>query len=151
MAADTTDILVNMIEENWNHVRHSEDQRATITNLIVIVVSIIQGVLTQTGFTKNALPLTILLVILGLYGVVTTAKLHERSRFHINRARKFRDRLDTLCPDAQISLLQQGADEEHQRQHPMLAKKIRLSSLWLALHGFIALLGATYTIVVLIR
>ncbi len=149
--AETTDILVSMIEENWNHVRHSEDQRATITNLIVIVVSVIQGVLTQTGFTKNALPLTILLVLLGFYGMVTTAKLHERSRFHIKRARKFRDRLDTLCPDAQINLLQQVADEEHQRQHPILAKKVRLSRLWLALHIFIALLGIIYTIIILIK
>ncbi len=149
--AETTDILVSMIEENWNHVRHSEDQRATITNLIVIVVSVIQGVLTQTGFTKNALPLTILLVLLGFYGIVTTAKLHERSRFHIKRARKFRDRLDILCPDAHIKLLQQVADEEHQRQHPVLAKRVRLSSLWLALHIFIALLGFIYTIIIIIK
>ena len=149
--ADATEILMSMIEENWNHVRHSEDQRATITNLIVIVVSIIQGVLTQTGFAKNALPLTFLLIILGLYGVVTTAKLHERGRFHIKRARKFRERLDVLCPDAQIKLLQQVADEEHRSQHPILAKRVRLSSLWLILHGFIAILGITYTIVILVR
>ena len=149
--ADATDILMSMVEENWNHVRHSEDQRATITNLIVIVVSIIQGVLTQTGFTKNALPLTFLLIILGLYGVVTTAKLHERSRFHIKRARKLRERLDILCPDAQIKLLQQVADEEHRSQHPILAKKVRLSSLWLTLHGLFAILGTVYTIVILVR
>jgi hypothetical protein len=73
--ADTTDILMSMIEENWNQVRHSEDQRATITNLIIIVVSVIHGVLTQTGFTRKALPLTLLLIILGLYGIVVTAKL----------------------------------------------------------------------------
>jgi hypothetical protein len=149
--AEATEILVSLIEENWNHIRHSEDQRATITNLIVIVVSIIQGVLTQTGFTKNALPLTILLVLLGFYGLVTTAKLHERSRFHIKRARKFRDRLDTLCPDAQINLLQKLADEEHQSQHLILAKKVRLSSLWLALHIFIALLGTIYTVIIFIK
>ena len=51
--ADTTDILMSMIEENWNQVRHSEDQRATVTNLIIIVVSVINGILTQTGFTKK--------------------------------------------------------------------------------------------------
>jgi hypothetical protein len=117
----------------------------------VIVVSVIQGVLTQTGFTKNAMPLTILLVLLGFYGIVTTAKLHERSRFHIKRARKFRDRLDMLCPDAHIKLLQQVADEEHQRQHPVLAKRVRLSSLWLALHIFIALLGFIYTTIIIIK
>jgi hypothetical protein len=45
--ADTTDILLTMIDENWTQARHSEDQRATITNFIVVIASVIHGVLTQ--------------------------------------------------------------------------------------------------------
>jgi hypothetical protein len=149
--ADTAEILLRMVEENWTHVRHSEDQRATITNLLIIVVSVIQGILTQTGFTKNILPLTLLLIILGLYGIIATAKLHERSQMHINRARKLRHRLDELCPEAQVQVLQNEADEEILKEYPILTGKIHLSLLWPTLHGFVALLGAIYTVIIVIR
>src|SRR5947209_4221428 len=108
--ADTTDVLLHMVEEYWTQARHTEDQRAIITNLIVIIATAIHGVLTQTGFRINALPLTILLIILGIYGVVATTKLYERWQFHTHRARKLRRRLDELCPEAQIQILQTAAD-----------------------------------------
>ena len=149
--ADTTDALMGMIEENWNQIRHSEDQRATITNLIIVVVSVIQGVLTQTGFTKNVLPLTLLLIILGLYGIVVSAKLYERTQMLVNRARKYRHRLNELLPDAQLELLKKMADEEHFKRFPVMSQKIRLSRLWLALHAIIVVLGVVYSVIILIR
>lgn len=149
--ADTTDILMSMIEENWNQIRHSEDQRATITNLIIIIVSVIHGVLTQTGFTKNVLPLTLFLIILGLYGIVITAKLYERTQMLVNRARKYRHRLNELLPEAHVELLKKAADEEHFKRFPIISKKIRLSRLWLALHGMIVILGIIYSVIILIR
>jgi hypothetical protein len=149
--ADTTDILMSMIEENWNQVRHSEDQRATITNLLIIVASVIHGVLTQTGFTKSVLPLTLLLIILGLYGIVVSAKLYERTQMLVNRARKFRHRLDELLPDAHLESLKKAADEEHFKRFPVISQKIRLSRLWLVLHVIIALLGFIYSLIILIH
>ncbi|HEX6480312.1 MAG TPA: hypothetical protein VF043_15850 [Ktedonobacteraceae bacterium] len=96
--SDTTEFLMRMAEENWAQARHTEDQRATLANLIVVIASIDQGVLTQIGFIKSALPLTILLIILGIYGALASAKLYKRHQHHINRARPLRKRLDELCP-----------------------------------------------------
>jgi hypothetical protein len=53
--ADTNNIPIHMREENLDLAKQAEDQRATMTNLVVIIVSTIQGVLTQIGFVKNAL------------------------------------------------------------------------------------------------
>lgn len=149
--AETTDFLLAEAQENWAQARQSEDQRAVISNLIIVVASIIHGILTQTGFTKSALPLTILLMLLGIYGIVTTAKLYERHQFHIQRARKIRLRLDELHPDAHMRKILDEANEEHRSTYPFLSQKIRLHVMWLALHSLIATLGIIYTIIALVR
>ena len=95
--------------------------------------------------------MTLLLIILGLYGIVVTAKIYERTQMQVNRARKYRHRLDELVPDARLELLKKVADEEHFNRFPVMSKKIRLSRLWLALHGMIVLLGIVYSVIILIR
>ena len=149
--SESTEFLMRMAEENWTQARHSEDQRATITNLIVVIASIDQGALTQTGFTKSSLPLTILLIILGIYGMIASAKLYERYRHHIYRAGRLRERLDELCPDAQVSERLKAADARHAAKHPILSGKIHLHSIWLGLHILIAALGVVYTIIIIAR
>ncbi len=149
--SDTTEFLMRMAEENWTQARQSEDQRATLTNLIVVIASIDQGVLTQTGFNKSSLPLTILLIILGIYGAIASAKLYERHQHHVNRAKPLRRQLDKLCPDAQVSNLQKAADDAFAAEHPILTNKIRLNHVWLGLHILIAILGIVYTIIIFTR
>ena len=43
--SDTTEFLMRMAEENWAQAGYTEDQRATLANLIVVIASIDQGVL----------------------------------------------------------------------------------------------------------
>ena len=149
--ADTTDFLLAEAGENWAQARQSEDQRAVISNLIVIIASVIHGVLTQTGFTRSALPLTLLLILLGLYGIVASAKLYERHQFHIHRARKLRQQLEELHPDAHVRKTLDTANEEHWSKYPFLSQRIRLNGVWLGLHILIMLLGITYTAIILVR
>ena len=79
---ETVEILVSIMEQQLSQAKQSEDQRANITNIVVLIAAAIQGGLTQTGFTKNVLPLTITLIAIGIFGVVATAKLYERFRYH---------------------------------------------------------------------
>jgi hypothetical protein len=147
---NTNEFLLRSMIENWIHARQSEDKRATIANVILVVASAIQGMLVLVGLDKKALPLTITLIILGIYGALTSAKLYERSQFHILRARKLRDRLDELCPEAQVQLLQKVAEDEHKTHYPVLMN-VRLNTIWLGLHTVVAILGVVYTIICLAR
>ena len=149
--ADTTDFLLAAAEENWAQARQSEDQRAVISNLVVVIASVIHGVLTQTGFTKSALPLTILLLLLGIYGIIASAKLYERHQYHTHRAYKIRLRLEELHPDAHVSQALNLAGEEHRPKYPFLSQKIRLNRVWLGLHALIMTLGIIYTLIILVR
>jgi hypothetical protein len=37
--ANDTDVLLKLCEEHWTEMRHIEDQRATITNIVIIITS----------------------------------------------------------------------------------------------------------------
>lgn len=146
-----TDILLRMIELNWTNARQAEDQRSAITGLVVIIASAIQGGLTQTGFSQNALPLTLMLIILGVFGMLATAKLYERFQLNVAFAVNIRKRLEELNPDIQIKKIVDITENEHLALHPILGKKVRLHKLWLTLHALIATLGITYTIIIAVR
>jgi hypothetical protein len=112
---DTVTILLRSLEENYMHVKISEDKRATIANIVLVLASTLQAILSFLSFHRTALPLTITLILLGIYGVLSSLKLYERSQYHIARARKLRARLDELCSEAQVESLQKIAEREHQK------------------------------------
>ncbi|SRR6266496_1833070 len=148
---EQTKILLHEADVNWAKTKQHEDQRAAITGLIVVIASAIQGGLTQIGFTKSALPLTMTLIVLGLFGILASAKLYERAKLHSDRAKRLRKRIDELHPPLQAQALLDSSDEEHYLKYGILATKIRLHAIWLTLHSMIALLGIVYTVIALVR
>lgn len=148
---ETTEILLHMMEQQLLQAKQSEDQRSNLTNIIVLIAAAIQGVLTQTGFAKNALPLTITLIIIGVFGVVATAKLYERFRYHYEVMRQMRKQLETLHPDTAIRACLDAAWQEHIKKYPITSTKVRLHIIWAILHILIIALGIIYTIVILLK
>lgn len=146
--SDETEILLRLHEDQWTHARHSEDQRATVTNLVITLASAGIAFIAQTGLNPTKLPITVLLIILGLYGAFTSEKLSERSRYHIIRARLLRKRIDELYPDAKIEQLKEEAERYHKNRDSFLYD-FKLHYLWLALHLAISLTGIILTIIVL--
>ena len=116
--ADTTDTLLAMFETEMSLAKQAEDQRATFTNLILIIASVILGLIPNSGGIIRAnLPMTILLIVLGLYGAVVSQKLYERHRFHYGRARYYRRKINELIPDAEIRKLMDDAEEDHKKRY----------------------------------
>ena len=148
--ADGTDVLLQFCREHWEEMRHIENQRATITNLIIVITSVIVGFAVQQKPTIELLPVTILLIILGLYGAFITGKLYERHQFAQNRLNYWYARIDELHPDAQFLQLRDIADAEHKSKYPRLVN-FRLHRLWIALHIAIALLGIGVTMLIVVR
>lgn len=139
------EILLRLIEENWTESRHLEEQRSSLTNLIVVIAAAVSGLLSQTGLTPRILPLSLLLVVLGVYGVIASSKLHERLDLHICRARYLRQHLDHTCPGINILRLKHLADQENRRRHPWVTN-LGVNIVWISLHILIAGLGAVYTV-----
>ncbi|MBW4651716.1 MAG: hypothetical protein KME20_01455 [Kaiparowitsia implicata GSE-PSE-MK54-09C] len=145
---DETEILLKMHEEQWIHARHSEDQRATVTNLVITLASAGIAFIAQTGLNPTKLPITVLLIVLGFYGAFTSEKLSERSRYHIVRARLLRKRIDELNPNAKLEQLKEEAETYHKTRDSSMYE-FKLHYLWLALHLAIAFTGIFLTLIVL--
>lgn len=143
-----TDVLLKFSEEEWSQARQSEDQRALVTNLIMTVASVIIGVISQRGLDTQTLPLTFLLVTLGLYGGLTSRKLYERHQFHIERARRYRARINELHPNAQLNQLREEAVTVHKSKFPYLYS-VHLNWLWSTLYAVIVMAGVILTIIAL--
>jgi len=139
------DFLVACMNEDRRRARDAEHKRAFIAHLSIAVTVITNVVIAFAGFHRNTVPLTISLILIGIYGLLASLKLYERSQYHDLRARKLRIRLDELYPDAQSEAIHKEAAQEHKKNYPRLIQT-RLNYIWLSVHGVAILLGTYYTI-----
>lgn len=138
--SDSAEVLWNLYQEHSTWERHHEEQRSSVTNILVAVAAGILSVVTLNGFTPSDVPLMIFLVLQGVFGAVFVAKQYERFSRHQRLAKIYRQALSDRFPDAQVIALREMADEQQAKAHPMLYQ-LRLHHLWVALHLLIALFG----------
>lgn len=134
------EVLLRFSEEHWEEIRHIENQRVAITNLVILVASAAVGLIAQKEFILSRPPMAILIIFVGSYGVVSTSKLHERYRYLQARLDRFYSRIDVLAPEAEFSNLRQAAHEEHASEFPLLSR-LPVKFLWTTLHFITVLLG----------
>jgi hypothetical protein len=144
------EILLKLISDQEALVRHYEDQRAVITNFVLVASSLAIGFLSQKGITRPSLPVAILLIVLGAYGAVTVFKLYERTQFSSAFIKKYRARVDEFYPDAGMARMNDDIRKEHQVRFPR-ASKLHAHQLWGLLHLIIMLTGISLAIVILVR
>jgi len=54
---DDTGVLLAFCQQHWEESRHTETQRATITNFIILVASAVFAIILQKGLSKVSIPL----------------------------------------------------------------------------------------------
>jgi len=144
------EILLAMYQDNIDQGRHHEIQRGNVTSAMLAIEAIIIGLIT---FDKQInlfdLPLTIMLIVLGVFGAGFTLKQYERFSLHMERARVYRGKLDELFMGGLISSLKNSADNKNNCKYPILSN-LRLNYWWTGLHLSIAGTGIVLTIVCVI-
>lgn len=147
--ADDTDVLLKYCDEAWQEMRHIEDQRAAITNISIVISSVIVGYMAeQKALTLPMLPLSVLMIFLGIYGVVAVIKLYERHQLARNLLAHWTKHVEKLRPKSKVLKLLKTAERENAAQFPKMSK-IRLNWLWTALHVVIMLVGIGITVYIL--
>jgi NhaP-type Na+/H+ or K+/H+ antiporter len=139
--ADGIDVLLALWKDQREADRQIEGQRATLTNIVIIVVAAGLGFIAKSGLQTPMLVVTLSMVVLGLYGVVACLKFHERSAFHIGQARGLRRQIAKQLPDLNIEAGLRSTSRDQRARFPRL-RKVRLYMVWVALHGAIAVAGA---------
>jgi len=146
--ADHADVLLEYWKEQRAHARHTESQRAILTNLILLIAAAGLGFIAQQRLRETSLVVSLVLILLGEFGIMATWKYYERYNIHIEQAIEF---------SKQITLLIPGCDHE-EILAPVRAKNaervgrlrvVRLYRLWMTLHSIIVLVGCALTILIL--
>jgi hypothetical protein len=90
------DVLLGMYCESCTHARHYEDQRATISNVIMLATVGLAGVIAQGGLNNKDEPLIIAIVLVGAFGAVFTTLYYRRIKRFEKMAAEYLLSLDVL-------------------------------------------------------
>jgi hypothetical protein len=111
-----------------------------------VAATAITAIVVQRGVDRRSLVLTIALTVIGLFGMLMSAKYHERFEHHINRARIV---MRGFVTEPNAIALADGR-RQHNMRFPIL-HRVRLYVLWISFHGLIALAGVALTIIALVH
>nr|WP_197537963.1 hypothetical protein [Actinoplanes missouriensis] len=144
---EAPDVVLAYWNEHRQQLRQSENQRATMTNFVLVITAALSGLIVQQKFAAATVPLGLLITLIGLFGAVIAAKYHERAAYHLGQARALsvtlKD-LGVLAEDANIGDFRQ----RHYDAYPRL-RRLRLHSLWTGLNVAVAAYGIALAMVAL--
>jgi hypothetical protein len=146
--ADQSDAVLTYWKEHREQLRQSENQRGVMTNYILVIAAAIGGFIIQQHFNSRTIPLSILTVIIGLYGAIVAAKFHERANYHLFQARALtRVLVDAgTLPDSRTIL--QEYRQLHYDKYPQLVR-IRLNWLWIGINAGVGMYGVVLLVITL--
>ncbi len=156
--ADKADVLLALFSEERSQARQSEDQRATLSNIILVIVGAGLAFVTDRGLGASALAVSVPMALIGVYGAIATGKYFERWYRHWMRSYAYQAQLFQLYPDIDARLSQYSHEQtrhrkdvyesEAEERFPRLSR-LRLYRMWIALHCAIAGGGLVLTLLIL--
>lgn len=135
------EILVKMYESRYVLAKQAEDQRATMSNFIITIAAVMFAFISQQGFSKKTILISILTILLGVFGLFMSAKYSQHYIRNYGVAATVRNRIAELCPQAGLLEIEHKALDKSAGRYPFLSKVPTLY-LWVALHSSICVIGA---------
>lgn len=151
--------------EHASQARKHEEQREKATNLILTISGALTGLITYAKLAFWSLPAAFAIMLLGVFGLLFSAKHYERARMHTEVLRQIRMEIDaganagrTLSELTQIGraihyqdfrwpiFRAEGADHRHAES--WLAR-LRLNVFWEAVHVLVFFIGLGLLIAIL--
>ncbi|HVW95841.1 MAG TPA: hypothetical protein VHA56_07720 [Mucilaginibacter sp.] len=170
------DLLFKFYQEQCTQGRHHETQRAAVATATLAISAALIGVITgDNNLSRNDLPLTLLLIAVGIFSAVFSLKHYERFRRHMALAKNFRDAIDVLLPyhpvlgdflrqleraysendgdsektgESTLRVLKKNADKNHNRRFPTLVN-LHLYNWWAGLCLVVSVIGLALTFIII--
>jgi hypothetical protein len=73
--ADKTNVLIQHWLSRWEQIRHSETQRSTMSNMILVLSAACLGFIAQKGLQERALMVSGSLMLPGIYGMIASGQI----------------------------------------------------------------------------
>ncbi|MER5526885.1 hypothetical protein ABT075_20170 [Streptomyces sp. NPDC002677] len=143
--ADDSDVLIEFWKSQCDQARQVENQRAVLTNIVILVAAAGLGFIAQQGLRPSVLVVTVPMTLLGLYGALACMKYRERNALHNAQAVSLRKKLDAMHPTVSIGVAWAEVQRDQQAKFPRLFR-VRLFMLWVALHTGIAMVGCLLSV-----
>ena len=140
--ADVREAMWRMYSDHIAQCRHHEGQRSAVLSVTITISAALIGIATFDKSIAGIADAAIFaaLASFGIFGAGFSLKHYERYRFHMQRARGFREVWDDLLPGTPLAAVHAAADAEHDREFPHL-RRMRLHYWWLGLNLAMSLLG----------
>jgi hypothetical protein len=141
---DAKEILWRLYQDNYDNARHHESQRSTVTNFIILIAGGIGTIVSVGGFTRQDLPLTLLLVGLGIFGALFSSSHYERYKRSKERAKAYLRELDFILFESEKEIFKKikiTTDDKRKKKHPTLNKLYDVHWLWMFLPLMVTVLG----------
>ncbi len=146
----TVEVLLKMYETRYILAKQAEDQRATMSNFLITIAAVMFAFISQQGFSKRTILISLLTIFLGLFGLFMSAKYSQHYLKNDRIARSIRNRISQLCPEAELPEIEHKALDESAYRNPFFSK-IPTLYLWSTLHISICLIGGLCILLALIN
>jgi hypothetical protein len=133
-------VLLKMYETRYMLAKQAEDQRATMSNFLITIAAVMFAFISQQGFSKKTILISLLTVFLGLFGLFMSAKYSQHYLKNYGVAMAISNRIVQLCPAAQLGEIEHLALDRNKSRNPLMSRVPTLY-LWAALHATICLIG----------
>ena len=153
--AEIAKLLLENQKENDAFIRHYEDVRFKITQVTVTLAGLLIGALRFGPRSLRPvanLPVALFVIILGIIGILISAKYSERADRHATIARAYRRAVSALVgkiEGREIEEIHESAVSQHAASTGLtrLMYAIRARYFWYAVHSCIILLGILITFI----
>ena len=146
---DAKEILWRLYQDNYDNARHHESQRSTVTNFIILIAGGIGTIVSAGGFTRQDLPLTLLVIGLGIFGALFSSSHYERYKRSKERAKAYLRELDFILFESEKEIFKEikvTTDDKRKKKHPALNKLYDVHWLWMFLPLMVTVLGVALTL-----
>jgi hypothetical protein len=131
--------LWSYYKDQREHGKSFDQQRSNILNFIVAISAGIFAFLSAKGFCREMIPVSLFVIIIGIYGIIIVRKLYERSIYHFMRARECLIEIQSLC-DIDFDVIHKNSLSKHLKQFPF-SYKMKTHVIWSILCFLISFLG----------
>jgi hypothetical protein len=134
------DALLRLYQSEWEKARDLQSQANGFATLLAVVMTGVLALVSQHWTELATLPLALIVIALGAFGVLMSGKQNEQFMLHIERAKGWRDQAASLIPDAAILPAKEAAWNAHKERFPHF-HHLQLGEYWFRFYVVYTVIG----------
>lgn len=135
------DALWKAYQDNHLYVRHHEVQRSSVATAIVAIASALLAVPAfDRALTASDVPLLLVVMAIGAFGILVSLKQYERIWLHIDRGDALIEEIDKTLDGRSLAALIESSDTRHAEHYRFY--RVGMNRFWILFYAFVVLVGA---------